>query len=312
MAGALARIRSPLTAAGIYPGIPMEDYHSTDLCDVPSVSSSHLRKIVGSSPAHYWATSPYNPNAAPEGEKPHFSFGRAAHHLILGEKDFRSEYALRPERWDSWRTNASKEWRDDQEAAGFTVVTPDDLVVIKGMAAAMAADPIVKQGVLNGKIEQTLIAPSAIPGIMLKARPDVMPTDSGDYVDFKTTHSVTDDAIEQALGDLGYHMQGALVAECSQKVFNAELNSFSLVFAEKKYPYCIRTVELRPDDLARGFKLNQVALRVFAYGLESGEWPGPGDGHIVHLSPKPWQMKKEDDYLQAMESFVQMVDGTYL
>lgn len=261
------------------------------------MSSSALRKILKRSPAHYFSTSPYNPLAIAEIDSEALILGRAAHHLLLGERDFAKSFVVRPLRWDSWRTDAAKRWRQEQTDFGLTVLDPRQLDVIKGMSAALSRHTLVQQGALNGKIEQTLVCPSDVEGVWLKARPDVIPTDSGNFVDFKTISSVDTETIQASIGELGYHMQGALVGEVFQKITGRDMETFSLVFVEKTAPYCVRVVTLRPHDLDRGRKLNRVALRVFAHGLASGDWPGPGEGEEF-VSPKEWVVRMEDETIE--------------
>src|SRR5258708_18976764 len=108
-----------ITEPGVY-DLTMDRYHGQP-CDGPSVSSSGLRTIWSASPAHYWLESSLNPHREEQGERPHFSLGRAAHHLLfLGRTGFDAEFVVRPEKWKDWRTNDAKEWRDEMLAAGLT------------------------------------------------------------------------------------------------------------------------------------------------------------------------------------------------
>src|SRR4051794_35615536 len=109
-----------ITAPGLYSGVPIQTYHGASLCGGPSVSSSGLRKIINQSPAHFWCESPYNPNRVEPKESDALVLGRAAHHLLLGEDDFSTLFIARPDKWDSWRTDAAKAWKAEQEAEGRT------------------------------------------------------------------------------------------------------------------------------------------------------------------------------------------------
>ncbi len=104
-----------ITVPGCYAGVPINVYHGADLCFGRSISSSGLRKIIGESPAHYWCESPYNPNRVEQKETDALALGRAAHHLLLGEDDFNTHYIVRPDKFDSWRTTAAKEWKAEQK-----------------------------------------------------------------------------------------------------------------------------------------------------------------------------------------------------
>src|SRR5687767_976932 len=133
-----------ITTPGLY-DLSLRWYHD-DCCVGPSASSSVLRTVWSDSPAHAWAQSRLNPAnweerqdqetgeitrvfLPEEGvERPHFSLGRAAHHLLfLGRKGFDKEFAVRPEKWSDWRTNDSKRWKREMIDAGYTIITDNEL-----------------------------------------------------------------------------------------------------------------------------------------------------------------------------------------
>lgn len=292
----------PITAPGIYSGVPMDVYHGPNLCDGPSVSSSGLRKLMGESPAHYWCESPYNPDRIEQKETEALTFGRAAHHLLLGEDDFNTHYIVRPEQFDSWRSNASKLWRAEQEEAGRTVLLPEQLETIRGLARSLAAHPLVDAGILNGAIEQTIVWRCKETGIWLKARPDAIPNDAGDFADLKTTTSVQTADLARAIAEHGYHQQAAMIAAGWHALTGRDVASFSFVFVERTPPYCTRIVTLRDDDLARGERQNFVAVRAFAKCMESGEWPGPGGADAEYISLPEWSQKRIDHQLEQAEA----------
>jgi hypothetical protein len=270
----------PISQDGVY-ALPMSVYHA-DCCDRPSISSSGLRTIWTQSPAHYFYESPYNPNRPEdEDDRPHFSIGRAAHHLLfLGRKGFEEEFATRPEQWSDWRSKDAKLWREDAIARGLTVITENELELIAGMARSLAAHPMVKAGILDGYVERSLIwkEPGA-DNVWLKSRPDCIPNDSGDFSDLKTCVSVGTDELRKHIASFGYHMQGALAGMACKRVLDRDLQSFTLVFVEKSPPHCVRVVTLRPEDLVRGENQIRAAVDMFAASVASGSWPGPGGDH---------------------------------
>ena len=118
-----------ITNNGVY-DLSMDAYHGQP-CDAPSISSSGL-KLMWKSPAHFYDQSQLNPANwicedvdgvqkkvfKHQGDRPHFSLGRAAHHLIfLGRKGFDREFVVRPDKWSDWRTAAAKEWRAEMVKA---------------------------------------------------------------------------------------------------------------------------------------------------------------------------------------------------
>lgn len=267
---------------GVYAGIPLETYHAADICVEPSISSSGLRTIFSKSEKHYWCTSPLNPKRIEPEESEAFIFGRAAHHRLLGEADFKKLFVIRPEtlggeKWHGQRT-ACKLWLKDHRDKGYTVITPAQIETIDAMRASLIEEPLIQAGILNGDIERSWFWKDEKTGIWLKWRPDASPNDSLDFADLKSTTSVDYEDLQYAIRDYGYYQQAGLGAELCQRILNKPMNSFSLVFVEKKPPHCVQIVTLKEDDIARGMKANRIALDRFAKALASNVWPGPGGG----------------------------------
>lgn len=283
--------------------LSMADYHS-DCCTGPSVSNSGLKTLWDASPAHYWNDSYLNPHRKPdEDDRPHFTLGRAAHHLLfLGRKGFDDEFVTRPEKWRDYRTDAAKAWKAEQIAAGKTIITDTELEQIAGMARALADHPLVKAGILDGYVERSLVWKDQT-GVWLKSRPDCIPNDSGDVADLKTTTSVRTDDLRRTLGAFLYPMQGALTAMAFDKVLGRPLQTFSLVFVETKPPHCVRVVTIKPDDIERGLKQVRTAVNTFADCWASGHWPGPGGEQTdaEYLDVPDWARTSIDNRLALSE-----------
>lgn len=275
-----------ITKPGLYTGVPMEIYHG-DLCDGPSVSSSALRTIFLESPAHYWKDSYLNPTRAEQKESDAFVIGRAAHHLLLGEDAFSTLFVMRPEKFDSWRTNDSKAWKAAQEAEGRTVLLPSQLEQIRGMAKSLAAQPMIAAGILNGQIEQSIVWRDEKTGVWCKSRPDAIPTDSGDFADLKSTVNYGF-ALDRDISKYRYDVQAALCGMGVREVLKREMESFSFVFVEKDAPHSVEILTLKKEDIAAAEQDIRVALDTFAWCLKTGDWFGPGgtqrDARPVFLS----------------------------
>ena len=270
----------PITAPGWYDGIPLSVYHSPRITREPSVSSSGLRSLWAKSPAHFYARWPHNANrVVDENESKVFIFGRAAHHLFLGEDNFALQFIMRPASiagapWHGNRTEC-KLFLQQQKAAGRSVLTPDDIDAIRGMAESLAQPEYGAIELLQGAVEQTFIARDPETGIWLKARPDAIPTSDGIYGDLKTTESVVDYDLKESLRRYGYHMQGALLWEACE-LLGIPFDGFVLIFVEKKLPWCVRVIEVPDDDLALGRMQNRAMLRLMKRCIDAGKWPGPG------------------------------------
>lgn len=279
----------PVSKPGIYSNISLETYHGQWICDGPSVSSTGLRRVLecnGGSPAHFYDEWSGNPNAAEPEDKPHFMLGRAAHFLFLeGSKRggaFSQRFAIRPDEYPDYKTKDARNWRDEQMARGKVPLTDDHVEAITGMAKQIAVNPLAIN-LLRGDIERSIFYKDKKTGLWVKARPDVIPNDSGDFSDLKTTTRTSFPLLMHAVGEHAYHQQAAVIREAAAAVLGLGMTSFSLVFVESKRPFCVRIVVLDPRDIDLGHRQNRKALDIIADCIKAKCWPGPGDGHIVTI-----------------------------
>jgi hypothetical protein len=293
-----------VTKPGLYANISLEDYHRGDICDGPSLSSSGLRALWSQSPKHFWDRSPLNPGRLIESDKKHFIIGRAAHHLVCGELGFANLFIIRPEMAPDGRAwhGANKsciKWLAEAARDKKTVLTSEMVEIIRGMAVSLGNFPLMRAGILNGLVERSMFWRDPVTGVWLKARPDVISTSSGDFADLKTTESVLYRDIQRSFDDFGYIQQGALVLE-GARALGLEASSFTLVWVEKSRPHCVRAQALIDEDLARGARMNRVAIDTFHTCFTEKHWPGPGDdradAEYIQLSDAA--RKRIDDRLQ--------------
>jgi hypothetical protein len=277
---------NPISAGGCYSGIELDHYHG-NLCIDPSTSSSALRKLYMQSPAHYYDESYLNPNRQIDDEekmdREWKALGNAAHHLFIGAPgEFRENFVIRPDvapDGRAWNMNnkGCKRWVADAHRNGKVVLSPGQIETIKRMAENLARHPVTAGGVLDGLIERSLVWRDAETGLWCKARPDVLLPESAEVTDIKTTRSVLLPDLTRSAAELGYHQQGALVADGMKAIFGIEMTGFILVWLEKPRPNCVRVTSVDADDLARGRMQNRVALRTLANCIEHDHWPGPGE-----------------------------------
>lgn len=299
---------------GVY-DIPIETYHS-QCCTGPSISSSGLRKLLRS-PAQFWMYSDLNPKRVEEKDNEALILGRAAHHLLLGEKDFKKVFIVRPEELygEKWNGNRKdcKNWMQDQRDHGLVVLTPGQIETIKGLAGVqpwqknmpncgLANTPLVmKNGALAGAIETSMVWKEG--KTWLKSRPDAIPGDSNDFTDLKTANSVEEHNLSNGLAELEYFVQGALVGLGMSRVTGRNMEGFHLVYVDKEPPHPVTVRTLVDEDLIRGERAIFVGLRVFERCLETGQWPGPtadeADARPLHVPT--WARERFDRKLDRLE-----------
>lgn len=286
-----------ITEPGIYSGVPMEVYHG-DCCAGPSVSSGHLRTAESASLDEVWDDFYLNPDRRPPPEKKHFALGKAAHTLLLGESGFREEFLIQPDTYPDdeskkWSGNSlsCKRWLAEAALAGKTVITSEQVEVIRGMASRLAAHPTVQTGVLNGLIEHSIFWQDEKTGLWLKARPDVIPTDSTMIADLKTGASVQPQEVRRAITNHGYHQQMALIADGLHATTGKVFTDLVLIFVKSSRPYSINHKPLTPHAVYRGRQQNRRALDRIAEALKTGYWPGPDDDEVP-ASLTDWREKQ--------------------
>ena len=292
----------PIAKPGIYSGIPLEAYHRADICVGPSVSSTMLRAVTTMSPAHAFAKSPLNPNRAEFKPSEEMNLGSALHWVVAREPGFNDRFVIRPEKWrgKAWHSDDGRDQMKRWKLDGLTVLTEKNIEQLEGMAAALGAHPMIRAGILRGRLEQSGFWIDEQTGLWMKIRPDAMPTDAGDYADLKTTgKSVLYRALQNAIAEYAYHQQGALILE-GARALGLEATSFTLVWVESALPFAVRVTQLKDDDLARGHKQNVVARSIIADCLKTGVWPGPGDGRddAEYIDLPDWKRTQIDEQLK--------------
>ena len=281
----------PISKPGWYSGIPIEKYHSAGMCDGMSVSSSDLRTCWSKSPAHMFVRWAENPKREERKVTDAMLTGACAHHLLLGEDNFRLKFVPFPTTYRDkktaeekpWHGGADycKQWAATQAKAGKVPVKVDTLHQIIAMARSLKLEPLVDAGLLQGFVECSGFVKDRETGLWIKVRPDVVPL-GAEYVDLKTASEVTAVAIQSSIRSFGYHQQGALIWEACDQL-GLPFQSFTLLFIETANPFCARTVPMEFRDLALGRQQNRAMMQTIAGCIETGRWPGPGDGDIRPL-----------------------------
>lgn len=296
-----------ISAAGIYPDIDIDTYHS-QCADGPSLSSSGLRLIASECPAKFWATSDLNPNRFPKEETTALNIGKAVHSLVLGEPEFARQFYICPH--DRLNANPGKQWNDEwkaEVAAGRekrTLIRAADFEMIRDMAKAQRASPQVCNAFVNGKPEQSIFHRDAETGIWLKSRPDWSPDDiaSNFIVEFKSSLSIEPRWLSSEVFKRGYEVQAAIMIDTLEAVTGAKALGLAHVCQEKEPPYLAELRMFGPDHIEYGRREYRRALKLFArcYELhlagrpEREAWPGYTVNAEYFASPY-WLTKKMEN-----------------
>lgn len=287
---------------GIYADIPLAVYHnSTDLVDGLSVSKSILGSIIpcephNGSPKLFWSQWKYNPDRIVKPSTDQMVLGRAVHHLFEGKDSFRKHFVVRPDRAPldpkrrDWHgaNQYCVDWLAAQKRVGLEVLKPEALEIIKIMVEAVSNNYLVKQGLLNGRVERSILHKDPGTGIWLFTRPDVIPAADGVYADLKVTSSLSETFLIKQIGLMGYYLQGAMIRKVCRAI-GVPFERFVLFYVLADNPSDCAHVELSDTDLDRGERVINWALKQIRQRVDEDDWPGV---RIFDGGERPIQMTR--------------------
>lgn len=185
-----------------------------------SIDQSQLKQFL-KNPAD-WAYHRLNDDHKPTDA---MKFGTAFHAYLLGTSDVVSL----PE-GESFRSKDNQKWRDEQLEAGNIIVAYNDMQLLKRMkegieqTSLMPEYPDYMEIIEQGTKEQCIEWKDRQTGLMLKAKPDLIPVGTDYLVDLKTAQKADAESFAKEVINYGYHIQTvfyrAAVAACKPDAFD--------------------------------------------------------------------------------------------
>ena len=185
-----------------------------------SIDQSQLKQFL-KNPAD-WAYPRLNDDHKPTDA---MKFGTAFHAYLLGTSDVVSL----PE-GESFRSKDNQKWRDEQLEAGNIIVSYNDMQLLKRMkegieqTSLMPEYPDYMEIIEQGTKEQCIEWKDRQTGLMLKAKPDLIPVGTDYLVDLKTAQKADAESFAKEVINYGYHIQTvfyrAAVAACKPDAFD--------------------------------------------------------------------------------------------
>lgn len=185
-----------------------------------SIDQSQLKQFL-KNPAD-WAYHRLNDDHKPTDA---MKFGTAFHAYLLGT----SNVVSLPE-GESFRSKDNQKWRDEQLEAGNIIVSYNDMQLLKRMkegieqTSLMPEYPDYMEIIEQGTKEQCIEWKDRQTGLMLKAKPDLIPVGTDYLVDLKTAQKADAESFAKEVINYGYHIQTvfyrAAVAACKPDAFD--------------------------------------------------------------------------------------------
>lgn len=209
---------------------------------------------------------------------PAFTFGQAAHKLLLEPFDFDKEFAVKPE-IDRRTTEGKERWAKFQtEAEGKTIIDTDTYETIRGMVNKANADPMVRR-LMTGRKEQPYFWTDPDTGVKCKVKADCITWLEGEeipvIVDYKTTTDARTRKFIRDAAEYGYYLQAAMYTEGVMRCLKlTERPMFVFVCQEKKAPYSLNLITVTEDAILYGMDTFRELLGIYKTCSETNTWPG--------------------------------------
>ena len=260
---------------GIY-SIAAERYHAAN-----GVSKTMLDYLANQTPAHLQA---YLMGLAKE-ETPAMRFGTIVHRALLEPDTYREGFHVKPEGM-KLTTKAGIQWQEEHRE--LPIITQPESDTIDAMVSSVHCHPFAKRLLSGCQPEQSIFVEDGH-GTLRKCRLDAL-TKGNVIPDIKTAESAAIDSFEKSVSRYRYHVQAAFYLDnCNLAGIQKDL--FFFIVVEKTAPYLVRCLQLNGDVIQFGKSLYQRDIQIYRNCLESGRWPGWGDGYDEVALP-PWELKQ--------------------
>jgi len=258
-----------------------KEYHAH-----PALSSSGIRQFKRS-PAHYqaWLKDRQTDSDA-------LRFGRLVHCLTLDVSAFDSEFIIKPEDVD-FRTKAGKEWR--ASVGERAVVDVEEMERARAISDAIHADRDAGPMLKDGEPEVSLFADCG--GVEVKARPDFVPAEFGEFgdalIDIKTCADASEDEFSRSIAKYGYHIQAAHYLEVA-RLCGLARKRFIFIAVEKVAPFAIGVYELDEAAMLVALAEHRRLVKRFRECMKNDAWPAYCGG-LKKISLPKWAMTANDN-----------------
>jgi len=266
--------------SGVWLSVRLSDYLAWDAVDYTAL------KALWRSPKHYQES-----GLRPPEQTRAQLLGTAIHVAVLERARFEREFAEAPPL--DRRTKEGKErWAEFLAShPGAEVLSHDEMESVRGAAGGLLTHPVV-EACLSGRgaNEASVIWDEPEFGLRAKARPDRIGQLDGEAVvlDLKTTTDASPGAFGRAFGGLGYHLQLAMMSRGLEVVApTASRRRLLIAAVEKDPPYACAVYEPTPAAIEAGLALYRSLLARLRSCLDSGVFPGYGDG-VIPLELPRW------------------------
>ena len=193
--------------------------------------------------------------------------------LITQPNMFDFQFSVRPDTFDSYRTDAAKEWLSCQEELGLIPVTPRDVDLAKGMVDAVFKHPeageiFTSPGEGQCAVEWT----DSWKPVMCRGLLDWVRWDDG-FVELKTTTASNWDEFAKRAFNFKYHGQMAFYNRGLEAVGRACLQNTRMVVVMQDPPHLVQCYQPSFRFMDIGWGLVERMIEAWSkWRSVEGEW----------------------------------------
>ena len=316
--------RVKINGVEIIIGMPIDEYHRMAAPgEIDYFSKTRLHNIIQNDKGPEWVWQNYEKGRFPvkdqddrdvgDGRESHYVVGRAIDTLLFdGEAEYKRIYKLPPETYPSeikatkannfmggtelkkwtYKANFCQEWRDQQEAAGYTVMEDAQAKWVakaylslhrhQGIHAILEDEDWISQVTFRWQDES---------GRWLQARPDLVNLRWNRWGDLKTTRYWHPEAYGREFFNRGYHLQAYLIDNALTRIHGEKPNERKhLVCGKQEFPQT-RIENLVQAHIDAGEMSFRRCLEVYTRCEKSGQW---------------WEVQEQESFL-SVPNFIQFM-----
>lgn len=265
---------------GIHLAVPFATYRACDITQADtwetvkdkSVSKSLICDFIPD-PSAWKQSPPKKQTAAMKG-------GSLFDCLLTEPEEFPSRYAISP--YDEYRTNESKQWRNDMEANGFSVIKQSELDLATAQLAAVMSHPQAAK-LINGSQKQVAFRHDTKYPFGAKGLIDILPEDQSCLCDIKRIRSSAFEStrsMQRYMFEFDFHIQAGSYCEGFSLVTGNDMTKFKFIAVSDAKPFRVAVIDLPFRTIMLGADQYRAGMARFAECLKQNHWPSIWDGEV--------------------------------
>ena len=260
--------------------IPFDLYRSDDITQKDTwetvtdkaVSKSLICNFI-EDPAAWKASVKKEPTAAMQA-------GSVLDCLLTEPDKFETRYVM--SEYAEFRTNESKQWRQEMEDAGLVVLKQDQFDSAQAQLDAIRSKPEAAALLKDAQFQVAFRHKTKHP-FMSKGLIDILPNDGETLVDLKLCAASALESkrsLRKYIYDWNHHVGAGAYCEGYSIASGEERTRFKHIYVSATPPHRVAVVELPFAAISFGADIYRNGVNRFATCLESNSWPSIWDGEV--------------------------------